>query len=149
MLDSAWFRFVIKNSPTGSDPRHNRPRTANQCLGSEEKPEPCSSAGRQHQCLGGLSLPNPFLFSPAIGTIGFCRQRRSRQGTSVARLDTWMWCHSSEGVEKSLDAARKSAYATSRLNEGSAKGAKRFVLRGVNEGSAKAAQRSVLRGVNE
>src|SRR5262249_2390211 len=35
----------------------------NQCLGSDEKPEPCSNAGKEHQCLVGLSLPSPISFS--------------------------------------------------------------------------------------
>src|SRR5271154_6651753 len=37
-------------------------RTAEPMLGIGGKPEPCSSADREHQCQVGLSLPNPILF---------------------------------------------------------------------------------------
>src|SRR5436309_7887378 len=55
MVDSARFRFVNEDFPTGSDPQRDALRTAEPMLGIGGKPEPCSSADQKRQCQVGLS----------------------------------------------------------------------------------------------
>ena len=66
----------------------------------------------EHQWHNGLSLPNPIPVSQTCQVdTGFCPQRRPA-GPTVARVDTRNSWIGLPCVEKSLDAARKSACAT-------------------------------------